>query len=87
MKKILPELRLERLVEALSEDVTLASDAEILEACADLGIQPAMKGSIAFLGLKKGVVFYPYVPEKLAALMEPPANPDSNGSPGLTRRQ
>lgn len=87
MKKILPEVRLERLLEALSADVTLASDAEILEACADLGIQPAMKGSIAFLGLKKGVVFYPYVPEKFSALLEPPTSPDSNGSPNHTRRQ
>ncbi len=87
MKKIAPELRLERLVEAFSEDVTLASDAEILDACADLGIQPAMKGSIAFLGIKKGVFFYPYVPEKLSAPMEPPATPDSNGSPDLSRRQ
>ena len=87
MKKIAPELRLERLLEALSTDVTLASDAEILEACADLGIKPAMKGSIAFLGLKKGVVFYPYVPEKFAALLEPPTTPDSNDSPDHTRRQ
>ena len=72
MKKIPPEVRLERLVEALSAVVTQASDAEILEACAELGIRPEMEGSIAFLGLKKGVYFFPYVPEKLAERVEPP---------------
>lgn len=75
MKKIPPEVRLERLVEALSEDVILASDAEILEACADLKIRPDMKGSIAFLGLKKGHLFFPYRPEKLAAGDGPAAWP------------
>lgn len=82
MKKSAPEVRLERIVEALSADVTLASDAEILEACADLGIKPEMKGSIAFLGLKKGHLFFPYRPEKLAAVMDPP--PGINGSDAST---
>jgi len=86
MKKTLPELRLDRVVDALSEDVTRASDEEILEACADLKIEPQMKGSIAFLGLKKGLQFFPYVPGKLTALMDPPAGPDPNNSPGITRR-
>jgi hypothetical protein len=80
MKKIPPELRLERIVLALSEDVTQASDAEILAACADLGIQPAMKGSIAFLGLKKGLAFFPYVPEKLPPLTDAAAGLNGSGA-------
>lgn len=86
MKKIPPEVRLERLLEALSADAVEASDAELLETCAELGIKPAMKGSIAFLGLK-GIFFFPYVPEKFSALMEPPAAPDPNDSPDDARRQ
>jgi hypothetical protein len=86
MKKIPPELRLDRLLDALSEDVSLASDAEILEACADLKIQPGMKGSIAYLGLKKGLFFFPYAPAKLTEPIDPPAGSDPSDSPGITRR-
>jgi hypothetical protein len=86
MKKILPEVRLERLVEALSADVAEASDAEILKACADLGIKPEMKGSIAFLGLS-GTYFFPYRYAKLSPLPDSPGGPEPPDSPDIFRRQ
>jgi hypothetical protein len=49
--KRLPETRLERLLEALERELVAATDAEIIEAANDLGMQPHMKGSAAFLGL------------------------------------
>jgi hypothetical protein len=86
MKKPTPELRLERLLEKLSADLAEASDAELLEACADLGIKPAMKGSIAFFGLKSPF-FFAYVPEKLTSQTD--SNFNANGEDGsdLTRPQ
>jgi hypothetical protein len=85
MKKPTPEMRLERVLETLSEEIAASSDAELLEACADLRIQPQMKGSVAFLGVK-GTVF-PYrfwvLPESdTATLMDP----DDDG-PDLTPRR
>jgi hypothetical protein len=44
--------RLERLIDALAEDLAEASDEEVLQACADLGMNPEMRGSAAFIGLK-----------------------------------
>jgi hypothetical protein len=49
--KRLPETTLERLLEALERELVTATDAEIIEAANDLGMQPHMKGSAAFLGL------------------------------------
>jgi hypothetical protein len=49
--KRLPETTLERLLEALERELVAASDAELIEAANDLGMQPHMKGSAAFLGL------------------------------------
>jgi hypothetical protein len=43
---------LERLLEALAEELAQASDEEVLAACADLGMNPQMRGSAAFIGLK-----------------------------------
>jgi hypothetical protein len=68
MRKPTPEMRLARVLETLSAEIAAASDAEVLEACADLRIQPEMKGSIAFIGLKGGH-YWPYRPWKF----EPPA--------------
>lgn len=44
--------RLERLIDALAEDLSEAGGEEVLQACADLGMDPQMRGSAAFLGLK-----------------------------------
>ncbi len=52
-----PEVTLGRILAALEHELMEASDGEILEAAADLGMDPSMKGSAAFLGLK-----YPAVP-------------------------
>lgn len=52
VKHVLPETTLERLLEALERELVAATDAEIIEAANDLGMQPHMKGSAAFLGLR-----------------------------------
>ena len=88
MKKPTPELRLERVLEKLSREIALASDAEVLEACADLRIQPEMKGTVAFLGVK-GFIF-PYrqwtLPDTNAPLADP-NDPPEDGPSGLGPRQ
>ena len=55
---VFPEVTLGRILDALERELLEASDTEILEAAQDLGMNPAMKGSAAFLGLK-----YPYRPQ------------------------
>jgi hypothetical protein len=51
VKRPLPHVRLERIVEALEQELIAASDAELLQAASDLGMKPGMRGSAAFLGL------------------------------------
>ena len=85
MKKVTPEMRLERVLETLSEMIATSSDTEVLEACADLRIQPEMKGSVAFLGVK-GTVF-PYRPWVLPA-SDAATLPDPDDDPAdLTPRR
>jgi len=87
MKKPTPEMKLERVLEKLSREIALASDEEVLEACADLRIQPEMKGTVAFLGIK-GIVF-PYRPWMLPRSDDDPAtlaDPDDD-PPDLGPRQ
>ena len=43
--------RLERLLAALERELVEATDQEILEAAGELGMNPAMKGSAAFIGI------------------------------------
>jgi hypothetical protein len=47
--------RFEGLLAALEQELIAATDEEILEAAADLGMNPAMKGSAAFFGVTKGL--------------------------------
>lgn len=47
-----PEAALNRLLDALASELCEASDEEILEAAKELGMNPLMKGSAAFLGLR-----------------------------------
>ena len=47
----LPEAVLTRVLDALGQELIDASDEEIMEAAKDLGMDPHMKGSAAFLGL------------------------------------
>ena len=47
-----PASALIRLLDALADDLIDASVEEIMQAAKDLGMQPQMKGSAAFSGLK-----------------------------------
>ena len=57
---------LERVIDALAVDLVESTDEELLQAAKDLGMDPTMRGSAAFIGLK-----YPVVGE-LADFFEPP---------------
>ena len=46
-----PAAALGRILDQLDRELIEASDADILEAARDLGMNPMMKGSAAFLGL------------------------------------
>lgn len=47
-----PEMSLSRLLDAFEQELIDASDEEIMAAAADLGMNPAMRGSAAFAGVK-----------------------------------
>jgi hypothetical protein len=47
-----PEAALGRILDALASELITVSDEEILEAAKDLGMNPMMKGSAAFIGLR-----------------------------------
>ena len=47
-----PVAALGRILDQLDRELIEASDEEILEAARDLGMNPMMKGSAAFLGLQ-----------------------------------
>lgn len=59
----------ERVLEAVAQELIACTDGELLEACKDLGMDPTMRGSAAFIGLK-----YPATP-RLADFFEPPRFP------------
>ena len=66
MKSEKPEIRLERLVNALADDLADASDLELIDAAESLRMILTQRASAAFLGLK-GLVF-PYRPSKFWAI-------------------
>ena len=47
-----PEARFMRVLQALEQELLDASDEEIIAAATDLGMNPQMKGSALFAGLK-----------------------------------
>jgi hypothetical protein len=47
-----PEAKLTRVLEALEQELIEASDGEIMAAAAELGMNPTLKGSALFAGLK-----------------------------------
>jgi hypothetical protein len=51
VKVALPEVVLTRILDALGQELIDASDEDIMAAAKDLGMDPHMKGSAAFLGL------------------------------------
>jgi len=42
----------ERVLEALAQELVDSTDDELLEVAKDLGMNPAMRGSAAFIGLR-----------------------------------
>jgi hypothetical protein len=81
---------LSRLLEFFEAEIAQSSDAEVLEAAADLRMNPRMKGSAAFggitypWGLGRGQSFYGLSAEDFAALQRRfgAAEDDAEG-PGL----
>ncbi|HEY4212927.1 MAG TPA: hypothetical protein VGM84_15715 [Steroidobacteraceae bacterium] len=69
-----PEVRLEKVLEALTTEVAGATEQEVLDAAADLRMDPRLRGSVATLGVK-GLVF-PYRPGVFG-----PVKPDTGVSP------
>jgi hypothetical protein len=68
-----PEMKLARVLVALEPELVAATDAEIEEAAADLGMKLDMQGSVAFAGLKfpAKVRFQDYFgPDALARIRE-----------------
>jgi len=55
MKVPWPEASLARLLEAFEQEILEASDEEIMEAAKELGMNPAMKGSAAFMDVKYAI--------------------------------
>jgi hypothetical protein len=51
MKTTRPDAALERLLVALENELLEVSDEEILAVAVELGMNPAMKGSAAFIGV------------------------------------
>jgi hypothetical protein len=84
MKRAPPQLRLERLLEVLSEEIATASDEELLDACAQLKINPKMKGTIAFIGVKGR--YFPYRPELFPPLADPSVLLDGTEDSDRSRR-
>ena len=64
------ERALERLLAALEQELIDAPDEEVLEAAADLGMNPLLKGSSAFFGVT--VPIHPSLP---AAFDDRPGTP------------
>jgi hypothetical protein len=51
VKPISSERALTRILNAFAQELIEASDEEVLQAAKDLGMDPNMKGSAAFLGV------------------------------------
>jgi hypothetical protein len=47
-----PDVGLERLIQGLERELLEAADEEFIAAAHELGMNPEMKGSAAFLGVK-----------------------------------
>lgn len=58
VKRVSPNVALTRLLDALEQDLREVSDEEIVEVAKDLGMDPTMRESAAFLG-----VTYPAIPQ------------------------
>jgi hypothetical protein len=61
MTMVWPEIALARIRDELERELLAASDEEIMDAARELGMNPTMKGSAAFAGVK-----YPFDPGTFA---------------------
>ncbi len=68
VKRASPQVALDRVLEALGQELIDASDEEIIGAAKDLGMDPTMRESSAFRGLK-----FPSTPQ-LSDFFEPEAS-------------
>ena len=75
MKPLHSVLALERILAALERELLAATDDEILSAAKELGMNPAMKGSAAFFGIR-----YVYLSERSTG------DADANHCEGSTQR-
>jgi hypothetical protein len=57
-----PDVGLERLIQGLEKELLEAADEEFMAGARDLGMNPEMKGSAAFIGVKN------LTPQLLSAL-------------------
>jgi hypothetical protein len=51
---------LDRVLDGLADELIAATDEEILAAARELGMDPSMRGSAAFLGLKYPILRHPH---------------------------
>jgi hypothetical protein len=51
-----PDVGLERLIQGLEQELLEATDEEFMVGARDLGMNPDMKGSAAFIGVKDSSV-------------------------------
>jgi hypothetical protein len=54
-----PEVRLERVLAAMEQELIDADDDELLDVVAELGLKPSMKGSVALLGVTRRLPPWP----------------------------
>jgi hypothetical protein len=66
--KISPDLRLERILASLEQELIHADDDELMHVIAELGLKPSMKGSAALLGVTRRL--QPWPPRREAAPAE-----------------
>jgi hypothetical protein len=80
-----PEVGLERLIQCFEQELLAAPDEEFVAGARDLGMNPDMKGSAAFVGVKS------LSPQLLAAMRagvtepEPESATPQPGRPGASR--
>jgi hypothetical protein len=78
MKTRRPEVSLEHVLATLERELIDATDEEVLAAAAELGMNPSMKGSAAFVGVKSPLI-RARVTDVTGGETEPP--------PSLSRRE
>ncbi len=69
-----PDVGLERLIHGLEQELLAAPDEEFVAGARDLGMNPDMKGSAAFIGVKN------MSPQILEALRAPTASTWTRGT-------